>query len=1007
MKLKHIKVTLFFSILLCCIFLILGFSITIEKTSAEQYSLLTLTQEDLSFQTDRDIDEFEFKTGFIEGTSVYYEVQDPEDKQYSLRPQIKTKFLNYGNCDFLITFSYFTRQIESLAHEVYVYACAYNDKDLIGSIKCFDNGLDNNTYDVGQLEYAGAFEYLIFELRVYKSTVLQNSGLYFRTDNIKIQAVSNYELESDDFEYEITEDTYYYTGEVISLAHDVTTNVDQDKYFVDIFCDREIKNIGSYQVTMSILDTAHVTVSNKVKTINVVANPIDLISVNVIRNEDFAIILDATFEDTYGYTYPLKDIDIKRIYPLNGTNTIDIKFNTTNFIKQNEDADFSASYTIRLETFDSYEAKGIYIDSINISKTYDGTIFDMNSYIKGFTEYNEDTNEITEVAAPSFAIEYFNGTEQINEIINVGEYTYSFSYGTQTILGEISILPIEIHRGNYTGTSSFDKTYDGTNIVPIDGMLGSTINPNDIELSNLLVSADVSLDAKKLEFFRTIGKTAIKVTEGELVGEDSGNYILASDFYLTNYGYISQARLAYVSNTDTAGNLMKFNEKYFNGDYDIEINYDEDVCLTLSGLGEEEVKYSQIEATLLDVNVGIVDVELTIIDYTLLGFFEEKIYMQIYPQVEILPYKLLIDNAIVSNETKTYDGTTDTNLVIESCSFSNLKDFGDGLSDILENNSKYDYVYNQAQYQTSEAGTVRINISGIIFKGFERDIQKVFNNYIIDNFVVDGHINKAPLKVEAEVIRILEGGAVSNLKLSVEGNDLVTYSIHTTKDDAINDVNYIDEANIPIGDYYLRVVCNSTNYTFIGTDYVLVQLIVKAPQEKTNQHIVINSFVYEKNITKIVIMKGGQVDLHAYSIYGSSGESDKKTNLPLTYEYSNGGSSICIVENDVLKGLNIGSAKIYISQPGDIYYNAADTIELNVEVREYSVASTINTIGDLYIPDKLPQDLSFYLLTSKINSNNVSSNIESIPDEAIKLGENDYNLLINFYENIYNYIFIN
>nr|MCR4661076.1 hypothetical protein [Clostridia bacterium] len=846
--------------------------------------------------------------------------------------------------------------------------------------------LDLDTWNNVSISFDGVLDKLIFEFEVFQSNALEKSGLYFRTDNLNISAQAKSSLNASDFTIYVNKLEYEYTGEEIELDFSISSNIDSSLYSVVTNCDSAILERGEYEASISILDSAFAEIKKSQNyTIEVIKRILNPASYTFIRNEEYATLRNISFYDKNDLIITSPHVDVQTIYPI-VDDKVSIKIKDDNHIFRNN----TNLYEVTLDSYSYTNNKGLIV-SDRYEKIYDGTSFDINDVIEMYSAYNQDTDTKTPVAATTFVVEYRNESgEVVNEVKNIGTYTFMFEYNGQTIEGTIDIIPKAITGANYIGTDSFNKTYDGTSIVPINGYFGESIDSAEIELMGIVVGDEVSLTINEFGFIRPFGKTAIHVVNYDIVGEDGNNYILDGDFYINEVATISPAKLAFTSVTDLGGERIIFDEKVYNGLTDVEILNEDGNCLSLSGLGTKEITYSQVTATASSKDVGTRQVTLVLNDPSLFGFFQSEILMQVYPEIEIKQYELNVDDLTTLNDMKDYDGTVNSDLVITYCEFDNLLDFGDNLATILADTDKYEVVYSVAYYDTEVSGIRRLFIEGIELKAYSSSDQSIFDNYSISDFEIEGIINPVSITVDTEIVRILEGGAVPNIRVSVDETNVVTYTIHNTQLEAENDQNPLSEVGIEEGEYYLRVVSNSDNYR-LDTEYVLVRLVVSTNENKTNQEIRIESFTYVDENTKIIIMEGGYFDLKCFSYTESSG---LKTDLPLTYAINDG--NVCSIEGNIIHGIkNGGQTVITISQSGNTYYKPAESISFIVEVKRYTVHATITPNSDLYYTDYLPREASNYALSVNVDSEAVSANINSVPTVQIKFGENQYVFSIN------------
>lgn len=462
-------------------------------------------------------------------------------------------------------------------------------------------------------------------------------------------------------------------------------------------------------------------------------------------------------------------------------------------------------------------------------------------------------------------------------------------------------------------------------------------------LKNKIINDDVDIDLTliKAKFSKKNAsneKIQVKIENIKLIGNNSKNYII-NDTGIT-YGYI------YPKNLDYEVNVK---DKIYDGTNIPTIDF------ILKEKHEIEFNFKYEEAYFEKIDIGN-KIKVYIKNIYLEGITDFKVRSNIETYGNILPKEL---NLEYKNTTKIYDGTTKTNIILES---------------LIENVKINDFFI--AEYETKNFNFLsnKIKISNISLNGL------LSNNYIVNDKIIEGYIYQKKIKINFLINNKEYDGTntatINSYTLEgIESND----DVNICKDYTINfeEINASDNPiEITIKNIYL-VGNDSDNYF---TDYQ-VKSFAKIFPKKIIPKIICKNKFYNKNTNANII------------IYLENIINNEKiicTYEKAVFEDMNVGNN----KNIIISNVNINNNNYFIDK---ICYSYGCIIKKNITpnfnifIKEYDGLCIVNY--EVTVEDNLLLNNFNIYYTDK----NVSENIPIIIDNLKFLNEeNNYNLITDF-----------
>jgi len=459
-------------------------------------------------------------------------------------------------------------------------------------------------------------------------------------------------------------------------------------------------------------------------------------------------------------------------------------------------------------------------------------------------------------------------------------------------------------------------------------------------LKNKILNDDVNIDLNliKANFSNKNAsneKILVKIENIKLIGINS-KYYLINDTDIT-YGYIYPKNL----------------------DYEVNVKdkiYDGTNIPTVDFILKEEQKTKFIfryeEAYFKNIDVGN-KIKVFIKNIYLEGITNFKVRSNIETYGNILPKEL---NLEYKNTTKIYDGTTKTNIILES---------------LIENVKINDFFI--AEYETKNYNFLsnKIKISNVTLNGL------LSNNYIVNDKIIEGYIYQKKIKINFLINNKEYDGTntatINSYTLEgIESSD----DVDICKDYTINfqEINASDKPiEVTIKNIYLEGK-NADNYF---TDYQ-VKLFAKIFPKKIITKIICKNKFYNKNTNANII------------IYLENIINNEKiicTYEKAVFEDMNVGNN----KNIIISNVNINNNNYFIDK---ICYSYGCIIKKNITpnfnifTKEYDGSCIVNY--EVSVED----DLVLNNFNIYYKDKNVSENIPMIIDNLKFLNEeNNYNLI--------------
>lgn len=983
---RSFKAKVAIAILMALLIIMLGLTVVVSEQEGSVISLKgaddSLTYYTADFDTEwttstyHNAPDFTLNT-FLGKNVISYFLDTNYDEQYSTTASIISSKTDAFKVDGVLQFYYYTRQEKSLPHVISAYGSS-NGEDFyfMDEAICFDNGADSKTWSLASLDIKAGTEYLKLDWTVYFGKVdgvdKEDCALTFNLDDITVTCVEDTDFATTTFNFELIKSAYYYNGDIIEPEYNVTSDSLHDFYTTYRFEQSgsvvDPIHVGIYDLVVDLYNQAGKVCATFTEEVEIIPETIILEDYEIINNDTYAVIIDANFVDAKGRKVSIEEADVRRVY--DGTQEVIIEVNSTDFTPYQTnlgiiDTDVSAPYAF-------------YLNNECTTYVYDGTVKNVNDNLKVFSSYDFDTDTYVDYSA-AFAITYFDSEGNATEPKDVGTYTYSIPFGRREIKGTLEITPRVINYGDYVGSASLDKKYDGTTFLSVDGVISNSLPTDSIALSDIIDGDIVDISYDRANYVKDVDLTYVVLNKATLVGDSASNYVLSEDFYVKANVRITATTLI-LRSLNTASGVISVEDKEYDGNDSANL-VGATSALDMAGAGSTEIKISDLTATFDNVNSGLRNVNLTVSNRALFDKFLPEVTLGTELKANITKRNLNANVGLVSGTQKYYDGTTDIAPTISALSFTDLEDYGDGFIDLVSLGG-YLVKYELASFNNANAGDKKITVTNVSLISNDYSKNAIFNNYYVDSIVLDGVITAKEISVLTEYVRIYEGEALPNLKTTANETGVTAMTIHASIVDAENNTNVISNVRIPSGEYYIRVSCTSNNYTLGGLGYAIVPLTVTTIGQKISQEIVIDNVDLFSN--KIIMLVGGEFTLNAISYTEYEGTVYE---TGLTPEFKTSGTVGSVSSDGTIYANTVGNFTVTISQSGNENYEKAKDIVLNVEVKQDKLNAEYEYTDSLYVDDELP-DLNGYV-DVKVGSNHFDGTIEK-GDGLILLGENKY-----------------
>ena len=935
-----------------------------------------------------------FKETEIIGTDAfYYALEEDENGSYSMQAElVSPKFDIYEN-KYSLTLSYFTRQRSSLPASISIMTSIdgvnYTEKS---NIVCFDNNIPVDTWSTISTNISGKFSYLKFVITVYYSkhngSLIEHGGLYLAKD-FTLNSVKNGDLKSYVFTAGITQtEDLVYNGKEQYPEVGISSDC-KFPYYTKFVAEQDGVvvspiNVGTYRLFTEIYDNSNElcfridsgTYEIKKQKIVSVEN------VKTLANIDYVVIFDAEIIDAEGNYVDFEKLNGDFIY--DATSSITATFASDNYeefvldlgmVNPNTEIDWM-----------------IYVAEKEVTTEYNGEVKSVSDNVKIFTEYDFESGEFT-YETGAVAIRYYMGEEELQPI-DAGFYTYEITYGNTELSGTLTIEPKTLYRAEYVGERSLDKTFDGTAMVAVDGILNNEFADGDFVIEGF-DNPELKLCYDAVKYERTTGKPYLIFDNAYFSGIGADNYAFADDFYVKADTKISAVSLMWENFTDKNGTELEIEDKIYDATTELKILNSMGAEPSLVGLGDGKVTFGDITANADFAYCGKRKVSFSINN--------ERLYNRYLPQIftgedvfcNIVRRGLTAEVTEATNTDKEYDMSAESDITVNKIKvvFGETQiDLNDGIKELLDAGSYY-VDYESAVYENANSGTDKtITISGAKLLGYDSISEKILSNYKLEEMTYKGNIIAKEIEIITDYIIIKTGEALPEIKTNGFDSDVeFITSIYVNEIEAeMGEGTVIPNKDIAKGEYFVRVACDENgNYSLTdGKFYTVIPLTVTAPTETRDQIIVSQEL---NDFNKFVIFCGGsyKMDFISATTYG------KNTGLGLQYEADS--DCISITSDGTIKGLSVGETQVTVSQRGNEYYNEAESVTFTVEVKDAEFYTEVNGYETvLYNGDSLPTDINDYT-NILLNGSKTSGNL--VPTENIvTTGTNVYKYVFSFPE---------
>lgn len=991
-RLRNFRRILFISVLAIVLSLTALFALRNEETA--NINLATIGEEE-TYTHILSCDEwnkFTYKnaprfieTTFLDEPSYYYALEEDENGHYSMNATLTSPELDIfpRESGYSVSFNYFTRQKSTVGNKIKILTS--NDGTSFteqGETICYDNNAPLDMWSSATVELNGEFRYIRFEIIVYYSlhdgVLIENGGIYLCKE-FSLIGEKIHDIKTAVFEAGAVSGEFTYSGEAIYPSVDITAGTNEP-YYVRYVAEKdgvpiEPINAGIYNLFVEIYDEtnercfrldcgAYVIKKRKIK---------DVSHVEIYSNGRYAVLCDAEITDENDNKVSLEELSTEKIVVLNNGVCV-IEFVGANYE--------SFIYETEIVTPSSDEDWVLYVEEKDVVTEYDGNVKSVSDNIKMFSEYNPETKEFKFESGATAVKYYFNGEEI--EPKNVGIYDYSVKYGSYTYNGTLTITPKILEKGQYIGSYSLNKFFDGTTAIAVDGHVGDELaSDGNFDIDGVLTADGdkVKLNYDEILYERTTGNPYLVFKNPCLYGEKASNYALADEFYAKCSVKISPVTLTWADLNDLDGNVLTLEDKIYDASTSIKFLNDPNGKPKMLGLGDGTVRYSDIDAVVDSPYCGRKEVSFKLNNAMLFDRYNREIVLLEKIYANIIQRNLKAEAKIYSGENKIYDGTNVASPEIKEIEVvfgENNVDLGDGLKEFLTE-KKYGITYGNAVYSDSDSGNDKdITVSGISIVGYDAESEAVFSNYIIEELKLKGNVEKKSIEVLTEYIYVKTGESLPQIETTDEtGNIVFNPVIYRTEADAENRTDAVSNKNIQNGEYFVRIDCESDgNYDFVGgEEYALIPLTVAGLSAKKDQKL---ESSIKNEFERIIIPIGGQYNPEFRSVTYDG----KATRLKPTYSVdSNVGAAD---EDGNLYGLQKGVFTLTVTQEGNDYYNPAETVEIEVEVVDIEFVGEVEGYETvLYVGNGVPIDLGGYT-TVKANGNITKGNLVPVDNILLK-----------------------
>ena len=904
---------------------------------------ITLSTEDWTRSTFVNASEFEEVT-FDGADAWYYELATSMETQYSMTASLTSPYLSVYDRDYTLGFSFFTRQRSSTPNRLTVLTSSdgvtYAEND---SFECADSGSELENWRTGELSVWGDSHYIRLLFTVYYSGEggerLEDSGLYLNKE-IKLTASASGGLSSSDLGVTFEDEVFYYNGEEQRPEYTIRDTASAPHYYVEeVLRDGDPAvpvDAGDYTLRITFYDDANNFILSARKEYTIQKQTIDYLDTfEAVSNNNYIVVLEATFIDKTGRAISLAEAGCSRIY--RATSTLVLNVGGKNFNA------FVARKSIVPNASTSYLP---YMEGKDVTATYTGNGQSLLSHITFFREYNFETGEFTTVLAATVPVTYYQDGEVLEGAPkNAGAYSYVMEYGSGRFEGTYTIRPKTIATARYTGSEEIDKYYDGTTALSVGGVIVDAFDPATVASDDVATGDDVVIQMGKTEYARELGSTYLVGRKTSLSGEDADNYVSADVIYMAETAHVVPTTLHW-DLKDKNGSSVRFADKTYDGTTALQIVNSENVELALTGVGKGKVTFGDISASTLSASSGEQTVRFTLTDASLFDKFTSAILTETSATVSIHPYALTASAGTYDRVTKTYDGTKTIRPSITSLTIrvEDMPIIDDGFAAAFAS-EEYELEYAEAQFDRADAGNRTIAVTEIVFRAFDKQKQAILSNYHVERVVLNGRIEPKSIVVLTENLRIYTGQALPDVETTTEDEDVITTTVYATSEDAEGMINPLGDTTTisSTGDYFVRVGCSSANYLLTGN--VILPLAITTAEEREDQYIRISA--YDQTLPFVRVPYLGTLKLGAES-FTSDG---KRTGRPVTVTTYSGR---CGISGDVITVTDYADFAVTLSAEGNSFYRNAQNVTLRFAVVEADVVCSGVSPSGLYMGDELP-----------------------------------------------------
>lgn len=937
-------------------------------------------EHSLTVDSDWKYEFYDFEPTFSVGTfygknAARYALLGGKEEEYSVTATMTSENLGLADNEYELSLFYFTEQRSETPNELTAYYSEDGNRFFkAGTLSCAGNGSGEKIWTQGKLSFSGKPNYLRFEFTVYYCDSDEDKGLYLSLDDIELTAIST--TTGASFDASVAGE-YFYTGKEITPVINVTTDFDGYYYYkVESFKDGKLATIadaGDYELKITYFNKANKVLETQTKNLTVKPETLTLegSSLEYLANEKYVVVTNCLFTDGKGRTVDISETGADKTLVIDSDGYAAISVPAGNFKK------YEYKFVAENKSENSYL---VYVEDGAHTEIYDGEEKTALKYVRFFDSYDPETKTYG-YTSNSVSVEYEDENGNKNKPLDVGEYTFTFAYGGKKITGAMTIEPITLTHGTITNISEFSKNYDGTDAVYLD----SGVLP---EASLVGAIDDIGMEFERLRYLKTSGRSKVAPVNAKLTGDAAKNYVIADEFRFENAAKIGATRLIWYDKRDSANDVLALSDKVYDGTNSVAILNEGNGALSMYGLGEYKVSYSDVGASIKDVNCGKREVEFTLTNYRLYGMYLPNVISELNASINVLPCELKAKPAAYTGENKVFDGTVASSVEITALTFENVPDNGDGLETYLSYKN-YSIRYESAEYDYADAGERAITIKNVALYDANAESDKVLRNYVIPTVTVPGGIEAAQIEILSESFTVFEGEALPEPQTDSAVSGIFKMSIFGTRSDAENGVNALDAATLVKGDYFVRAQCTDDNYKLKSGEYKIIELKVNKVGDKEAQYVEIgNTEISLTEANRVLV--GGELYIGAYS----RKENGAKIDLPIVYRIVSGNCSVD--KNGKITVTSAGSFVIGVTCEGGEKFDAAT--ERTIEFLASEGELTATALTDKYkigenLPDVNGKSRVYY------GSDEVTASFAA-PEGKIAYGANRYEYYVTVSDKI-------